>query len=491
MDVVTLDRRRPLPTPGCADAPASAGVVAVTDAVRDPDPPGGVRAEPGPGRRLRWRRWPFATVAHAGPGGSGGTLAVRRRGLLAYTGASIVLGLGLLAWTTATIPVAGPIDPHLPGTAVDGTGGGVLLWIMFGLLGSLRVLRAPAGGGFLTFHLPFIGAAMVLGGPTAGAWVAFLATIERREIESQPWYGMLANHAVMVTGAVAGGLTTSVLLRMLDATAHPGGPALVATMIGTLVLTALTTGMAAVTVVLRDDLSPRAFGELLVAQFGRITALEVGLAWVLSLAYLEAGWWTPLAIGTFVLVAWDNHPMPAPDALTGLQRPEGFARRMEAGVGRMRRGLTPGATLLSLDLDDFKTVNDRFGHAVGDEVLAEVGARLRAEARRPGDLAGRLGGDEFALFLPGLRDADAAMRRGGEVRASLTAPIHTSVGEVTLGVSIGVLAMDSWGGVPSYGTMLRHADQATYQAKRAGGGTHLFDANEPGPFEDGWIDARR
>ena len=87
---------------------------------------------------------------------------------------------------------------------------------MYGLLGSLRVLRVPGGGTF-TFHAPFVGAAMVLGGPTAGAWVAFLSTLELRELETQPWYGILANHAVLVTGAVLGAVTTRVVGLLLPA----------------------------------------------------------------------------------------------------------------------------------------------------------------------------------------------------------------------------------------------------------------------------------
>jgi diguanylate cyclase (GGDEF)-like protein len=429
----------------------------------------------------------LAEIVRHAPGGSSTPAQVRRGSLLAYTAASILLGLGLLAWTTSTIGVDGAIDPRLPGSAVNGSLGGLILWVMFGLLGSLRVLRAPGGGAFFTF----VGAAMVLGGPTAGAWVAFLSTIERRELESQPWYGILANHSVMVVAAIAGGLTTTAVSGLLGGSSFTTGAGFASAVAGILVLTGVTTGMAAITVVLRDELSPRALLDLLVSQFGRITAIEVGLAWVLGLAYTETGWWAPLVIGGFVLLAWDNHPMPAPDPLTSLQSAEGFGRRMENGLGRMRRGLTPGATMLSIDLDYFKNVNDRYGHAVGDEVLEAIGAQLRQQARRPIDLAGRLGGDEFALFLPGLADADTAMRRAEEVWAAVTAPIPTSAGPVSVGASIGVLVLQSWGGVPSTGTVLRHADEAAYHAKRAGGGTHLFDPAEPKPFEDRWADGRR
>ena len=439
----------------------------------------------------RRRFWPFGRPSGTAPGGSaGGATVARRNGLYTYTAASIVLGLGVLAWTSVVNEPLPAIDPHLPpGTVLSGPTGGLLLWLVYGLLGSLRVLRAP-GGASMTFHLPFIGAAMVLGGPTAGAWVAFLSSIERRELESQPWYGILANHATLVIAAVMGGLAAQLTGTLLGTDGH-GATALAAAVVGTLVLAGVTTSMAVTTILLREDLSMEAFLEILLGQVGRITALECALVVVLAMAYTELGWWAPLLVGGFVILVWDNHPMPPPDPLTGVLNAEGFGRRLDGGLGRMRRGMTPGATLLSIDLDLFKTVNDRYGHAVGDEVLREIGARLTAQARRPHDLAGRLGGDEFALFLPGLTEVDVAMRRADDVVAAISSPVATSIEPVSVGASVGVLVLESWGGVPSAGTVLRHADQAMYHAKRDGGRIHLYDGREPAPFDDTWLESRR
>ncbi len=461
MDALSLNLPRPTPLAGCP-----------------PDPSSPVAAVRRPLAAL------IRAVAGLGSNGAGGAEGARRRLLLAYTGGSIVLGLGLLAWTTAVVPVGTLIDPGLAGTALDGTEGGLLLWVMFGLLGSLRLLRAPGTGSVMTFHLPFIGAAMVLGGPTAGAWVALLSTIERREIESQPWYGTLANHAVMTTAAVAGGAAARLIAALAMGLFGPGPSAFVAAIGGTLVLTVVSTSMAALTVMIRDELSPAAMLEILSGQVGRLTALEVALAWVLTIAFIEVGWWSPLVIGGFVLLVWDNDPMPVPDALTGLLVASGFRRRMEAGLGRMRRGTSPGATLLSVDLDAFKAANDRHGHDVGDEILRTIGERLRAHGRRPGDLAGRLGGDELALFLPGLTDVEVACRRAEELWATIAMPVPTSAGPLAVGASIGVYVIHAWGGVPSVETVLRRADQAMYLAKHEGGGTHLYDPAEPPPFEE-------
>ncbi len=459
----------------------------VTDLLRSTSSPGAPGDEVVSARR--WRLSPRAVWLAlqrklgmgSRPDGEADGIAIGRRALYTYTGTTIVAGAALLAWSSVTVAPLEPIDPHVGGgTVLAGPTGGLLLWLVYGLLGSLRVLRAP-GGTLMTFHMPFVGAAMILGGPTAGAWVALLSTIERRELESQPWYGILFNHASLVLGAVLGGITTVAVVGLLGPDAGATG-ALVAAVSGTVVLAVVSIGLGVGTVVLRDEVSPRAFIEVLFGRIGRITLVESALVIVLAASYATLGWWAPLLVGAFVILAWDNDPMPAPDALTGLQPPRGFERQLETGLGRMRRGLTPGATLLSVDLDRFKAVNDHFGHAVGDEVLREVGARLRAQGRRPSDIAGRLGGDEMALFLPGLTDVDTAMRRADEVAASIEGPIATSVGAISVGVSIGVMVVRSWGGVPSAGAMLRHADEAMFHAKRAGSRIHLYDRDESAPF---------
>jgi diguanylate cyclase (GGDEF)-like protein len=158
---------------------------------------------------------------------------------------------------------------------------------------------------------------------------------------------------------------------------------------------------------------------------------------------------------------------------------------METGLGRLRRGLTPGSTLLGVNLDRFRDVNDQYGYEVGDEVLAEIGRRLVVHGRRHDDIVGRLAADGFALFLAGLADRETAMRRADEVWVSITGPVATTVGPVAVGASIGVCVIRSTGAVPATGTVLRHADEAMQHAKRAGGGTHLFDPVEPPPFDDG------
>jgi GGDEF domain-containing protein len=77
------------------------------------------------------------------------------------------------------------------------------------------------------------------------------------------------------------------------------------------------------------------------------------------------------------------------------------------------------------------------------------------------------------------------------VAAAIASPIATSVGSLTVGVSVGVLVLESWGGIPSAGTVLRHADQAMYHAKRSGSRIHLYDEDETADFDDAEATALR
>ena len=143
------------------------------------------------------------------------------------------------------------------------------------------------------------------------------------------------------------------------------------------------------------------------------------------------------------------------DSLTGLANRRALESRLAT--------VTPSLTLLMVDIDQFKPVNDRFGHDVGDQVLRRIGGIL-LDCIRPGDLAARLGGDEFVLLLE-TADRDVAIRRGYEVRDRVrTEPWHELREELEVAVSVGV----AWGarsGVALY----READEGLYQAKRAGG----------------------
>ncbi|MCU1693518.1 MAG: diguanylate cyclase [Frankiales bacterium] len=158
------------------------------------------------------------------------------------------------------------------------------------------------------------------------------------------------------------------------------------------------------------------------------------------------------------------------DPLTGLANRALFAERLEAQAGS-----PDGATVLLLDLDGFKGVNDTAGHAAGDRVLVEVARRTEAVCRSD-DLVARLGGDEFVVLLgggdgPPQRPLDGA---GAEVLAArlvevLGQPVPVGVGTVSLGASVG-LARST--GASRADDLLRDADTAMYAAKAAGKGRY-------------------
>ena len=111
-----------------------------------------------PGRRkARAKPKSAARAAPTDPnGGDAAAIASRRPWLLAYTTVSIIAGLTALAWTTLRVPISPAIDPNLNGTALAAPSGGMLLWIAYGMIGSLHVLPAPGGHSVWTFHFPFV-----------------------------------------------------------------------------------------------------------------------------------------------------------------------------------------------------------------------------------------------------------------------------------------------------------------------------------------------
>ncbi|MFG1800089.1 putative bifunctional diguanylate cyclase/phosphodiesterase [Micromonospora carbonacea] len=145
------------------------------------------------------------------------------------------------------------------------------------------------------------------------------------------------------------------------------------------------------------------------------------------------------------------------DPLTGLANRRGLLRALHQATGS-----GDPCVLLGLDLDGFKNVNDMRGHDVGDEVLAEVGRRLRGNLR-PDDLAARLGGDEFAVLVPG-RPAEAG-RVAERLLRVLGDPYDQPGGPVFLSVSIGVAGLPD---EPDTELLLRHADLALRYAKQRG-----------------------
>ena len=160
------------------------------------------------------------------------------------------------------------------------------------------------------------------------------------------------------------------------------------------------------------------------------------------------------------------------DRLTQLANRAGFTERLSQALARAQRHRLTTAVLF-LDLDRLKIINDTLGHNVGDQVLAEVAARLRACVREEDTIA-RFGGDEFTILLEDIRAADAAATADRIVK-SLRRPIGAGGRELTVSASLGVVVSGEGGALAE--ELLRNADLAMYLAKEKGRSRwELFDA---------------
>jgi diguanylate cyclase (GGDEF)-like protein/PAS domain S-box-containing protein len=163
------------------------------------------------------------------------------------------------------------------------------------------------------------------------------------------------------------------------------------------------------------------------------------------------------------------------DPLTGLVNRYRLQVELQAAIDRATDA-GGGLALLYIDLDGFKRVNDRSGHAVGDHLLCELAGRMQRGVRQ-NDLVARVGGDEFVVLLPDCRDVRAAREIADSLRTRITAPCRLPEGLFQLDASIGLAMFPADGA--DVEALLMHADRAMYTAKH--GGRMRVDSVVEGP----------
>ena len=166
------------------------------------------------------------------------------------------------------------------------------------------------------------------------------------------------------------------------------------------------------------------------------------------------------------------------DPLTGLANRRLFGDRLASALERARRHRNAGAVLM-LDLDHFKPINDRLGHAAGDAILIEAAERLQACTRKT-DTVARFGGDEFVILLDAISETTDVAAIAAAIRAAIERPFQVEGQTVRLGLSIGISRFpeDSC----DLEDLIRYADAAMYVAKRSGrAATHVHSAGSNAP----------
>lgn len=158
------------------------------------------------------------------------------------------------------------------------------------------------------------------------------------------------------------------------------------------------------------------------------------------------------------------------DALTGLLSRGTAQARIRAALRKISPE-TDSASLLIVDADEFKTINDTFGHLFGDKVLREIGLAIDKNFRQ-NDIKGRIGGDEFVIFLPGMSNTDVLHRHCLGLCRRLTRVFHKEGKHHAFSISIGAAQYPAHG--QSYEELFARADEALYEAKRRGKGQYVL-----------------
>jgi diguanylate cyclase (GGDEF)-like protein/PAS domain S-box-containing protein len=167
------------------------------------------------------------------------------------------------------------------------------------------------------------------------------------------------------------------------------------------------------------------------------------------------------------------------DALTGLPNRAYFLKRLDAALTKSRENIKHRVSVLFIDLNHFKLVNDNFGHIAGDQLLIAIAGRLR-ECLRPSDIVARLGGDEFTILVEGQYDDTEVTMIAERIHRHFLVPFDIDGSEIYSSGSIGILHAGDEHTTPE--DLMRDADTAMYNAKRSGKSPHeseVIEADSP------------
>src|SRR5436190_4678605 len=319
---------------------------------------------------------------------------------------------------------------------------------------------SPEGGGVLSLTFVFAVAAIVLYGWAAGALLLLVATGIVQFAQHRPSERIAYNIAVLALVALGAGLLIAPVHG--DGTASTVGRVLIAATADNVVnvvlisaAMALSTSQRYLPLVrtnTRNTILPFAFmasaALMLVVIWQRSPALSIALVGpLLAISLYQRSTHRALSAMRLALT----------DPLTGLGNHRHFHERLQRELQQAEENATP-LTLCFIDLDDFKGINDRFGHPSGDRVLSQVAGRLRQ-----GGEAFRLGGDEFALLLVG-QDENVALAAANSIVARIGAVALGHIGNGTVRAGLATFPVQGHG----RDELIRLADSALYWAKEHG-----------------------
>jgi diguanylate cyclase (GGDEF)-like protein len=175
-----------------------------------------------------------------------------------------------------------------------------------------------------------------------------------------------------------------------------------------------------------------------------------------------------------VQIITDREQRAFSDPLTALANRAGFAALLDKALRRIAPG--QGVTVMYIDLDGFKHVNDTMGHAAGDELLAIAASRFKT-CLRAGDVVARLGGDEFAVLIVGGNERSYIQAVGVRILLALAEPFQLAAGTAQVSCSIGI--SECWDHSVTGADLLNRADRALYEAKAAGKNALRFHGDVP------------